>query len=503
MDAPVLTLLVRHLPAELSLQDKIDLLCHFGATSVRPMGITGPMKHTAFARFDSSENAARCLKRLHQLEVLGQRLVVEFAKSDNPCPPSETQKHDQDSKTETKSDTEQGEKKPEKSFIKSNVVASEDISFLKNNINYSRKLNLYYAYPPPTVSTLTNIAHALASHSRFYTQVLHLMNKMNIPCPFGPTTAPPPLAMDDPHEDYTRFGSCEPFLVKEGEIEEFEMEEGSTEESEIDSDEGTGLKRKRGKKIGSIDGSLPASRSTNRPRKKMRLVQPDLSAVIKPAIVQKPSEIFEGADKDVLRRKQINMNIPDVETMFEHGSREKGTRDGEFLGKTSVHDEVFVVEGGFGKVEPKAVHVEPKEDIQKADVNYAIDKTKFLAADKIAEGRLKESQLKDFSVFKNYHPGDPTSRLYIKNLTKQTSEQDLVNLFGSMIDWSLPLAYDVFDVRLMKEGRMKGQAFLTLPDDRSAERIVKQCNGYILNSKPIVIQFSRSAKAKAVDEPLK
>ena len=48
---PVTTLLVRHLPAELSRQDKIDLLCHFGATCARPMGVTGPMRHTAFARY--------------------------------------------------------------------------------------------------------------------------------------------------------------------------------------------------------------------------------------------------------------------------------------------------------------------------------------------------------------------------------------------------------------------------------------------------------------------
>lgn len=41
-----------------------------------------------------------------------------------------------------------------------------------------------YQYPPPTLQVLTNIAKVLATVPKFYTQVLHLMNKMNLPCPF-------------------------------------------------------------------------------------------------------------------------------------------------------------------------------------------------------------------------------------------------------------------------------------------------------------------------------
>ncbi len=43
---------------------------------------------------------------------------------------------------------------------------------------------LKYNYPKATLEIVNNIAHALLSHPRFYTQVLHLMNKMNIPPPF-------------------------------------------------------------------------------------------------------------------------------------------------------------------------------------------------------------------------------------------------------------------------------------------------------------------------------
>ncbi|KAJ6854834.1 hypothetical protein NC651_039713 [Populus alba x Populus x berolinensis] len=58
-----------------------------------------------------------------------------------------------------------------------------------------------YAYPPPDGNILTNIVNALIAVPRFYTQVLHLMNKMNIPAPFRMTlpTAPlPPAALVPP-----------------------------------------------------------------------------------------------------------------------------------------------------------------------------------------------------------------------------------------------------------------------------------------------------------------
>ncbi|KAI4896270.1 hypothetical protein NFI96_003661 [Prochilodus magdalenae] len=74
------TLIVRHLPADLSREEKEDLLKYFGASSVRALSDRGPLKHTAFATFSSETSASRALKRLHQLRILGHMLVVEFAR---------------------------------------------------------------------------------------------------------------------------------------------------------------------------------------------------------------------------------------------------------------------------------------------------------------------------------------------------------------------------------------------------------------------------------------
>ena len=39
----------------------------------------------------------------------------------------------------------------------------------------------------------------------------------------------------------------------------------------------------------------------------------------------------------------------------------------------------------------------------------------------------------------------------------------------------------------MKEGRMKGQAFVTLPSEEKAKKALRDAHGYILQGKPMVI----------------
>lgn len=39
----------------------------------------------------------------------------------------------------------------------------------------------------------------------------------------------------------------------------------------------------------------------------------------------------------------------------------------------------------------------------------------------------------------------------------------------------------------MKEGRMKGQAFVTFANETSAHKALKETNGFVLNSKPMAV----------------
>lgn len=46
----------------------------------------------------------------------------------------------------------------------------------------------------------------------------------------------------------------------------------------------------------------------------------------------------------------------------------------------------------------------------------------------------------------------------------------------------------------MQEGRMKGQAFVTLQNTSQARLALKETNGYILKDKPMVVQFAKATQ---------
>lgn len=52
---------------------------------------------------------------------------------------------------------------------------------------------------------------------------------------------------------------------------------------------------------------------------------------------------------------------------------------------------------------------------------------------------------------------------------------------------------EVFNIRHMTEGRMKGQAFITLPNLTAAEVAVSECHGYVLNGRPMAVAYAKSS----------
>lgn len=46
----------------------------------------------------------------------------------------------------------------------------------------------------------------------------------------------------------------------------------------------------------------------------------------------------------------------------------------------------------------------------------------------------------------------------------------------------------------MQEGRMKGQAFVTLQNVTQAQLALDETNGFILKDKPMVVQFAKAIK---------
>eukprot|EP00117_Sycon_ciliatum_P003718 scpid110784/ scgid0437/ RNA-binding protein 40; RNA-binding motif protein 40; RNA-binding region-containing protein 3 len=68
--------------------------------------------------------------------------------------------------------------------------------------------------------------------------------------------------------------------------------------------------------------------------------------------------------------------------------------------------------------------------------------------------------------------------------------QDLRFIFGRFVDRESSEHMERFNIRLMQEGRMKGQAFITLADEEIAEKARKETNGFVLQSKPLVVVSS-------------
>ncbi|KAG7260199.1 hypothetical protein CRUP_015350 [Coryphaenoides rupestris] len=113
----------------------------------------------------------------------------------------------------------------------------------------------------------------------------------------------------------------------------------------------------------------------------------------------------------------------------------------------------------------------------------------------ILENREPEAGIRSIPRFQNYQPGEPSKVLCVKNLSAQASVAQLVALFsrfeakgGSAVRYRL------------LTGRMKGQAFITLPDTETSQRALELIHGYRLLGKPLVIEFGRERREEG-EEP--
>lgn len=455
------TLLIKHFPKELNLSEREDLIKITGATAIRVMPDNGKMKFSAFATFKNDDDAKKALLSLHQKEILGQYLVVEYAK----------EKHQ--NFTPHVSDYHRNVESTPKDAIgnssEKNTLKYEVEKFSKSlhgiapalGLDYFPSSLLKYQYPPPTPTVIQNICHALATVPKFYNQVLHLMNIMNLPPPYGPLTPAPPLAPD------VCINVPNPIQYSDKNNTE-SMDITSEEESEYESESEIGEKIVTEK-------VFPKKKQSKMNKRKPTIVKNPMPAV--PSNVNKPrTEPSDVFDSQPITQKKISVKKIDV-----------------IVPKDSTTTN-FEPTGVFGAFEaPK----EMKDDVLNKEAGSEIwDSSKFISLEELREKRISSREMKTMSVFRNYSSGEPTFRLYIKNLARQVEEKDLQYIFGRFIDQNSENDRNMFDVRLMKEGRMKGQAFVTLANEEQAIKAVKETNGFVLHTKPMVVQFARSAKPK-------
>ncbi|XP_078358026.1 RNA-binding region-containing protein 3-like [Oculina patagonica] len=341
-------------------------------------------------------------------------------------------------------------------------------------INYSCNPSLHYVYPPVNTAILTNIAHALACVPRFYVQVLHLMNKMNLPAPFGQVTPTPPLLGEVPEGPQMAAASSD------------DDKSVSSDESEIESDEEEREKRakERAEHAQRMSVAKPGGSARKRHKVKLHPSQPPTKKV-RSVPSSKHMPVDKAFEQAAGQPKKIEFKLTEaISNIFESAAYHEMS--------ASIPPETE----GFGRFAPAVDLEDDKHEEREEDESDSEESNEFISSAELRRNRISTKEMPELSAFKNYKPGDPTCRLYIKNLAKTVDDKDLKFIFGRYIDHNLDDEKDRFDIRLMKEGRMKGQAFITLPSEEKAKKALRDAHGYILQGKPMVIQFARSAKAK-------
>ncbi|XLR27912.1 hypothetical protein S83_055812 [Arachis hypogaea] len=141
-------------------------------------------------------------------------------------------------------------------------------------------------------------------------------------------------------------------------------------------------------------------------------------------------------------------------------------------------------------IAPKEIKDECKNDDRSQDLQElekdSPDPHKFLTPEELESRKLPPEEILSLPMFKNYTTENPAPVLYIKSLAK-----DVVGcLFGS-----IETAKSCLHVKLMQEGRMRSQAFLTFPSIELAHQGLNLVNGYVFKGKPMIIQFGRNPGA--------
>ncbi|KAM6567806.1 hypothetical protein CsatA_026934 [Cannabis sativa] len=434
------TLLIRHLPEAIPQDTLSRLFSHYGASSVRPCSSNGRLRNCAFLDFQNEALAFQAHRQLNGLRFLGKVLKAEKA--------SKQPQNDDDNKAQPGSHEAQSsvlntcyskENASEQVSKSGSLPALEPIA-PRLGVDYPFPPYLEYAYPPPDGNILTNIVNALIAVPRFYTQVLHLMNKMNIPAPFRmamPTPPLPPLApVPPPPPPPPPLESAKQSLA-ESSSEESEMESSDEDAANV-AGGGRGLKRAR------------------------------REAIVGPAVDKDVAHETVGLKSATLVPKErpvIKKRNPVMQIKLAHKAVQREHNDDEIAKEAD---------------DPKS------EDL---DINKP-----YASPEEIQGGKLGLEELLSLPVFKNYKTGNPAPVLYIKNLAKDVVADDFYYIFGSLFG-STDLAKSSLSVKLMQEGRMRGQAFLTFPSVELAHNALNLVNGYEFKGKPMVIQFGRNPAA--------
>lgn len=438
-------ILVRNFPPTFTPVDITDFFVQlFGAQSVQLIG-----HHTAIAQFANHTNTKEILTLLHQRCINESVLYAEFAhvKTTYRRAPAAAPSHPPP--TSQMADD----------FVAATTNLNNFLSALRSahDFDHIPPPHLHYRYPKLTRDIMDAICIALETTPKFYTQVLHLMNRMNLEPPFVPGSRN--LQYDQPKRTVATqtdpIEECAP-LVNRRSLHDLASGESELSSSGADDDGlrplSTDKRKRRQARPKRNDQPQQKKRILNLIKaEKMKLLENDEELLLRPTAGDTSLRIaFENKANPIDRNSgSIKIVAPDI------------------LAAQDVPMEIVEIEG-VGVKEP-------------------------LVNEDLASNRIPSNQLAVHPLFVNYAAGDPSDKLYIKNLAKQTSDEDLLRIYGRYE------GAEKVEVKLMQSGRMKGQAFVTFKfsndiiDEAVMRKAIDDTNGYILNDKPMVVMYGKKS----------
>lgn len=428
-------LLVKNFPQDFSNQDIKEFLQLFGATDIT---IIGQKPKCVVAHFKNECDTKNILNFLHQQPINTSILKVEYAKS-HLCNAAELV------------DLRSSEKQQDTTFkLNTFLQKGNGHSFFEQ----PPPPHLKYQYPKLNRDIMDAICIALETSPKFYTQVLHLMNRMNIEPPFCPKTTNIVLQAPTTQHDV----SCQTDLITTA-------KNAADTSDELESDLDNTVTQIVYAKRKPVSENLPKQMKRFRSLIDYEKNKPQAPATKIKQIENLMPNIFENNE---LIDRTITIITPDK------------------INQSSISNDN----------KPKLVPEELPE--------LTLD----LTQEEIFANRMSLEQLKTHPMFQNYEPGKRSNKLYIKNLAKSVTETDLQNIYQRYVKNTFAKEIETenynsitgspLHVRLMRTGRMKGQAFITFNNPYLSENnyeLIEQArfetNGIILKDKIMIVSFGK------------
>lgn len=467
-----LSLIVRNFPVSFT-EDEIRKFIQM----FDPIHIQIFIEHrAAIVQFSDKDHARHILSLLHQERFENKRISVEFA------PKNQYQRLHQFLDDNDRAKCETYDERPQQfngngSTLKRLFATADGFDFEQPPPSY-----LYYEYPKINRHIIDSICIALEISPKFYIQVLHLMNRMNLEPPF--------IAGDK----NLKFDS----LTMNNPIERVTV---STQTDEII---WQNLIRNKRKFVESDESEMETSSGTNsdgQPKPK----EPKRKKINK-------NELLKHKQRNLLRVQRHQAK--QVKSVFSEKTIQQNINEAFDLGgkKSASHIKIIIPQE-IKCTDRPAESIEIKEitDIERESMN-------ILTKTEINENRIPADQLKSHPMYQNYNPGDISNCLYIKNIAKEVTEDDLRAIYNRYLEKNCGGVGNIrsIDIRLMTSGRMRGQCFVTFDgpyldcDDDDAgdcetktknkyamvEKALHDTNGLIVKSKPLVVVYGRGKSNK-------